>query len=433
MGRDEHTGSGAGTPEQGPELEPLIGVEPGGRLVQQQDPRIVDDRLGDAGPPHHAAGERLHPVVGPVGQADPFDGALHRPRSLGRGHLLEPGDVLDELADRETPVVAELLRQIADLPPQPAQVDPAVHRFSQQGEGSPGRPQNGGDRAHQRGLAGAVRTEQAVHAGADRQIESVHGHPATGPYPQPFGADGVPVRRRGGLCSGHRTNHGSLLSPLYASRRSTSATAMTTISPAQTGRLAGSSTTGGCAVNTLGAMTPAVHAIPSPAAASRSPISSPSARAPEVKARHGNSHRAGDAPLNQPAAASAGMTTNSTASVRRSTMARPARGLATTSSCAGSGPADQTAATQSSGATGATSSTSEVGSWVSTRSSPTAAAMTRTVMANRVHWPGGAHRPTSRGRRLGARGLRSTRVARLVWTAASSVTVSGVRLTSVAR
>ena len=85
VGGDQHAGVGADLPQQFAEVQPLVGVEADGRLVEQQDLRVVDDRLGDAGPAHHAAGQRLESGVGLVGQPDPVDRPLHRGRHLGVG------------------------------------------------------------------------------------------------------------------------------------------------------------------------------------------------------------------------------------------------------------------------------------------------------------------------------------------------------------
>ena len=45
-------------------------IDAGGRLVEEQQRRPVDDGDGEVEPPLHAAGEGAGAVVGPVGQAD---------------------------------------------------------------------------------------------------------------------------------------------------------------------------------------------------------------------------------------------------------------------------------------------------------------------------------------------------------------------------
>ena len=51
-------------------------VEAGGRLVEQQQLGLVDQRPGDGEPSLHAAGERIDLAVGPVGE-------LHEVEQLG--------------------------------------------------------------------------------------------------------------------------------------------------------------------------------------------------------------------------------------------------------------------------------------------------------------------------------------------------------------
>jgi len=57
VGGYDHGGPPAQVPEQGTEVHPLLGVEPGRRLVQQQQFGLVDDGLRDADPAQHPAGQ----------------------------------------------------------------------------------------------------------------------------------------------------------------------------------------------------------------------------------------------------------------------------------------------------------------------------------------------------------------------------------------
>lgn len=101
MRRDHHTGIAPQFLHEIAEPHALRRIEPGRRLVEQEDVRVVHDRLRDPDPPHHPAGECLHLVVRAIGETDPFDRALHRPRDVLFGHFLEPRDVLDEFPDGE--------------------------------------------------------------------------------------------------------------------------------------------------------------------------------------------------------------------------------------------------------------------------------------------------------------------------------------------
>ena len=52
-----------------PQQVARLRVEPGGRLVEQQQLGLVDQRAGDREPALHAARERVDAVVAPVGAA----------------------------------------------------------------------------------------------------------------------------------------------------------------------------------------------------------------------------------------------------------------------------------------------------------------------------------------------------------------------------
>jgi hypothetical protein len=103
--------------DQRAERDPLLGVEAGRRLIQQQQVRVVHDRLRDAHPAQHAARQRAQPGLGPGAEVDPFDGRGHCRRHPVRGHLLEQREVLDELGHGERRVIAEVLRQVAEPAP----------------------------------------------------------------------------------------------------------------------------------------------------------------------------------------------------------------------------------------------------------------------------------------------------------------------------
>ena len=68
-------------PEQPvPQHVPGLRVEPGGRLVEQQDLGLVDQRAGDGQPALHAAGQRLDLGAGALGRAGRTR-AARRPRA----------------------------------------------------------------------------------------------------------------------------------------------------------------------------------------------------------------------------------------------------------------------------------------------------------------------------------------------------------------
>ena len=141
---------------------PLARVKPGGRFVQDQDGRVVEQRLGQQQPLLHAAGIAAHPRPALVGQLDAFKRAA---RGLGRrlaGHAFEGGDIFEVFLPGEKIVQRRLLRRYAEhgavSGPQRKQIPPAVERPAF------GRPQRAAQNVHQGAFARAVRPEQPIDA-----------------------------------------------------------------------------------------------------------------------------------------------------------------------------------------------------------------------------------------------------------------------------
>jgi hypothetical protein len=156
--------------EQVAETHPLLGVEAHRGLVDDQQPRIVEQRLGDADTLAHAAREAAERPAAGASQVDQLqqlvDAGAHPPR-------LDPLDrrqVLQELAGAEIGIDAEILRQIAEHPAQRARVADHVLALPQHAAG--GGPGDRGQDAHQRRLAGAVGPQQTEHSRRQRQAEA---------------------------------------------------------------------------------------------------------------------------------------------------------------------------------------------------------------------------------------------------------------------
>ena len=66
-----------------PHLGPDLGVEPGGRLVEEQHLGLVDERQGDVESPLHAARVGAHEAVGGVGEPELLEQRVD-PRSSSR-------------------------------------------------------------------------------------------------------------------------------------------------------------------------------------------------------------------------------------------------------------------------------------------------------------------------------------------------------------
>jgi hypothetical protein len=106
---------GAETGDQLTEAHPLLGIQAGGRLVQQRQLRVGHDRLGDPDPAAHPARQGADLPPGQVLQLDRLQGGPDPPVAVGRVvQLLEDGQVVDELEDAEPGVEAEVLGEVAE-------------------------------------------------------------------------------------------------------------------------------------------------------------------------------------------------------------------------------------------------------------------------------------------------------------------------------
>ena len=158
--------------EDVPERDAALRVEAGGRLVEEQDRGPVHDRPGHHEPLGHAAGEREHRRLRPIGQAELLE------QSAGLGlrrlgvHAEEAAVEVEVLPDRERAVERVRLRDDADHLLRRGRVRDDVDATDE-------RMPAGGDHAggeHPRGrrLAGAVRAEQTEDlAPLHREVEPV--------------------------------------------------------------------------------------------------------------------------------------------------------------------------------------------------------------------------------------------------------------------
>ena len=69
-GQEDRLAVGVQLAEDLPQGDAALRVEAGGGLVEEQDGRAVHDRPGHHQPLRHAAGERHHRRLGPLGQVE---------------------------------------------------------------------------------------------------------------------------------------------------------------------------------------------------------------------------------------------------------------------------------------------------------------------------------------------------------------------------
>ena len=174
MGREDHHSLPAEFYQQVAETDALPRVQPGGRLIDHQDARQVQQGLGNADPLFHPTGKSADFLVLRCFQMHRFqhvaDARLPFPAV---GDVLQDRLIIEELVGAHVFVGAEILGQIADqslhffpllFHVDVVDVDCAIALL-----------QDAADDAHQRGLAGAVGTQQAEHAALDGQGNSLEG------------------------------------------------------------------------------------------------------------------------------------------------------------------------------------------------------------------------------------------------------------------
>ena len=149
-------------------------VEARGRLVEDQQRRIVDERVGEAQPLAHAAREGLDVGVALVGEADDLEQLADHRGPAGRGDAVAAREEVEVLPDAEVVVhaveVGHVADAAADLDRVRADRDAGHERLAR------GRGEERGQDLHRRRLARAVRPDQPEDlAAADDEVDAGHG------------------------------------------------------------------------------------------------------------------------------------------------------------------------------------------------------------------------------------------------------------------
>ncbi len=132
-----------------PNVGPADRIERRGRLVEEDQLGLAEQRDTQAEPLLHALREAAHRVVGPVGQPDPVErlvGGRAAPRTSHAGELGVEGQ---DLAGAQPGLVAEQLGQVAD----PRASQPVAERRPEDAPGPAGRAGQAEHELDRRGLA----------------------------------------------------------------------------------------------------------------------------------------------------------------------------------------------------------------------------------------------------------------------------------------
>ena len=111
---DDRRATVARRADDGPDVDPADRVERRGRLVEQDQLRVPEQRDAQPEPLLHPLREAAHRVVGTVGQADPVERLVDGSAAIGRGDPAELGVEREDLAGVQPGLVAEQLGQVAD-------------------------------------------------------------------------------------------------------------------------------------------------------------------------------------------------------------------------------------------------------------------------------------------------------------------------------
>ena len=156
--------------QQGHEVQPLARVDAVERLVEQEHRRVVHQRRGELDPLAHALGVGADPARGGLAHLDDVEGPLGGGAGVVEAVQLGVGE--HELAPGE---VAEAQLALGHQPDGAVGVGVPPDRLAVEGDRAGRRGEEAGHQGDDRGLAGAVRAEQAGHAGAHRHRDPVDG------------------------------------------------------------------------------------------------------------------------------------------------------------------------------------------------------------------------------------------------------------------
>ena len=156
------------------EPEALLGVEAGGGFVEHQKIGVAEQRLGHDDPSLHAARKCLDAFVRHVREAHLRE---HPPHLVVAGppvgHLLEHREVVHEIERGEVRVVAGFLGEVAEATTDRQTALALGGIFAEHPHLARVGGEHGGDDAQQRGLAGAVWSEEAGDARSELQRDAL--------------------------------------------------------------------------------------------------------------------------------------------------------------------------------------------------------------------------------------------------------------------
>ena len=177
MGRQQHRPLPAQLYDEAPDLDPLVGIEPFGGLVEHQEIRAVQDGRGEPGPLPKALGQLADRPMKDRFEPGGRDRFIHRAAALIGVEVTQPADEVEILGGQHLAVERVVLGQVAD---------PSLGFTACVAKESPVQPDGAGiglvvlgNHPHGGGFASPIGAEEPYHLTAvDLTGDGIHRHDA---------------------------------------------------------------------------------------------------------------------------------------------------------------------------------------------------------------------------------------------------------------
>ena len=173
LGREQHGGAvGDELADEAPDVVARLRVEARRGLVEDQQARAADEARAEVEPAAHATGVAAHDAVAGVAEPKALERVGRAAAGIGAAQAVEPADHLQVLAAGEGAVDRGELAGQTDQRAYARGV--AQHVAAEHPGGAGVRPKQRRKHAHERGLARAVRAQEALDgARPDREVDAV--------------------------------------------------------------------------------------------------------------------------------------------------------------------------------------------------------------------------------------------------------------------
>ena len=160
--------------QQNFQLHARFGIQAGGRLVEDQQRRIVNDGAADSQALFHSAREAVDQVVALGFQVHQADDFVHARGNCGRIHFVGAGEVVEIFPNLQVVVEREKIREVADVALRFFGLELNVNSLHRDAPG--GGHLQAANHFQRGGFAGAVGADQAEEfAVGDVEVQAVGG------------------------------------------------------------------------------------------------------------------------------------------------------------------------------------------------------------------------------------------------------------------